>query len=164
MTARIADNRAIGATTKKKIERDTLLPLRSKKPSVPPRVGAADIIGGSRKRQRTGPCYFGHEATSGKTRFRAYRWNVCPRPSPWPNHAQPGDTLCQKCYQLFRRHHRAGTAVPLPADYEYTIPDAAINLSTIPTLVQSSTSTSAASSSGTSAVLPMGTARPPGVS
>ena len=136
---------AKGAVSKRAFIRDNLESNRCRKPHVIPRVSVSSKLSG--KRLRTGPCFFGHSTTSGKDRMRNERWNVCPAISPWPSLVSPGDTLCQRCYQLHLRCKARGIPTTIPLDY------------TIARAHSSSTSALWTASSASSAF----SGRPPGV-
>ena len=142
----------MGAHSKRDLCKDTLMPMRCRKPSTAPAVAA--IPATKAKRVRSGPCFFGHPSTSGRDRKRMERWNVCPSPSPWPSLVQAGETLCQRCYQLHIRAKAKSIPCPLPAGTNYDEIHAA-NFATEHKASSAMTSSAAASSSAY-------TGRPPG--
>ena len=59
-------------------------------------------------------CYFGHRPTTTRVRGKPV-WNRNPACSWWPGRVPGLVTLCNKCFQIGRRHFLKGNKAPLPS-------------------------------------------------
>ena len=59
-------------------------------------------------------CHFGHRTTTTRVRGKSV-WNRNPACSWWPGRVPGLVTLCNKCFQIGRRHFLKGNKAPLPS-------------------------------------------------